>query len=316
MNKLTDLKVGRSNLKQDVVDLINATYDLGDVIGEGSFSVVKKATHRETNQEFAVKIMSKEDVGEVHQGELLKEMEILTSVSHPNIIELKACYDTGEEIYFFMEYAPGGYLFDRVKEKGSYSESDARQLVRNITDAVNTLHENKIIHRDLKPENLLMKSFDSDTCVKIADFGMSKIISQERMLLTACGTPSYTAPETLTADGYDEGIDCWALGVISYILLCGFPPFTGDTLPQLLEKIMTAQFEYPNEYWADVSDTAKDFINRLLVVDREERMTAKQALEHPWLTEPEDAGLPLPKVSAQMEETQKKWKASRNNQSS
>jgi len=177
--------------------------------------------------------------------------------------------------------------------------------------ALEHLHVQNIIHRDLKPENLLMKSLDDDTSVKIADFGLSKIIDQERMLLTACGTPAYVAPEILLAQGYDKAVDLWCIGVISYILLCGFPPFAAEGLPQLLEKIITADFDYPANYWDEVSDGAKDFVDRLLVLDPKNRMTASEALKHPWLSGESTKDNSLPKVKEQMKQTVDERKESR-----
>jgi len=182
-----------------------------------------------------------------------------------------------------MELVTGGELFDRIVEKGSYSEEDAKTLVRKIVSAIEYLHSLNIAHRDLKPENLLVKSIADDTEVKIADFGLSKIIDEQKMMQTACGTPGYVAPEVLNAEGYDKEVDMWSIGVITYILLCGFPPFYSESVPEVFEQIMKAEFDYPEEYWADISENAKDFINSLLVVDVSKRMTARQTLEHKWL---------------------------------
>jgi len=211
------------------------------------------------------------------------EMEILQKVHHPNIIALREMIDTKDKIYFVMELVTGGELFDRIVEKGSYSEEDAKELVRKIVSAVEYLHSKGIAHRDLKPENLLVKSLECDTEVKIADFGLSKIIDQEKMMQTACGTPGYVAPEVLQAEGYGEEVDMWSIGVITYILLCGFPPFYSESVPEVFEQIMKAEYDYPAEYWDDISEDAKDFINHLLVVDVKKRLSAKKALEHGWL---------------------------------
>jgi len=135
----------------------------------------------------------------------------------------------------------------------------------------------------LKPENLLLKTGDDDKEVKIADFGLSKIVGTEKMMQTACGTPGYVAPEVLTATGYDKEVDMWSVGVITYILLCGFPPFYNEDVPKLFEQILNADFDYPEDYWKDISQKAKDFINKLLVVDPKKRLTASSALEDPWL---------------------------------
>jgi len=227
-------------------------------------------------------------------------MEILQKVHHPNIIALKEMIDTKDKIYFVMELVTGGELFDRIVEKGSYSEEDAKELVRKIVSAVEYLHSKEIAHRDLKPENLLVKSLECDTEVKIADFGLSKIIDQEKMMQTACGTPGYVAPEVLQAEGYGEEVDMWSIGVITYILLCGFPPFYSESVPEVFEQIMKAEYDYPAEYWDDISDEAKDFINHLLVVDVKKRLTAKKALEHAWLKTGKTKTSKLAKFQAKM----------------
>jgi len=222
-------------------------------------------------------------VGKDYEKNLRMEMEILQKISHPNIIQLKEIVDTKDKLYFVMELVTGGELFDRIVDKGSYSEDDAKELVRKIVSAVEYLHNKGIAHRDLKPENLLVKSLECDTEVKIADFGLSKIIDQEKMMQTACGTPGYVAPEVLQAEGYGEEVDMWSIGVITYILLCGFPPFYSESVPEVFEQIMKAEYDYPAEYWDDISEEAKDFINHLLVVDVKKRLSAKKALEHPFL---------------------------------
>jgi len=211
------------------------------------------------------------------------EMEILQRVDHPNIIKLHEMIEAENKLYFVMELVTGGELFDRIVEKGSYSEEDAKVLVRKIVGAIEYLHKQDIAHRDLKPENLLVKSIEDDTEVKIADFGLSKIIDKDKMMQTACGTPGYVAPEVLNAEGYDREVDMWSVGVITYILLCGFPPFYSESVPEVFEQIMKAEFDYPEEYWDEISGEAKDFINHLLIVDVAKRMTADQALQHPWL---------------------------------
>jgi calcium/calmodulin-dependent protein kinase I len=213
------------------------------------------------------------------------EIAILKKVKHDNIISLLEMFECGDKIYFVMELVTGGELFDRIVEKGSYTEEDAKRLVRKITHAIKYLHENDIAHRDLKPENLLVKSLEEDTEVKIADFGLSKVIDQDKMMQTACGTPGYVAPEVLNAEGYDKEVDMWSIGVITYILLCGFPPFYSESVPEVFEQIMKADYDYPEEYWNEISDDAKDFINQLLVVDVSKRLTAEGALQHKWLAE-------------------------------
>jgi len=263
---------------------IDKYYEFKTELGRGAFSIVYMATQRASGQHFAVKVINKKDLGKDYEKNLKMEVDILKKVNHPNIIALKELFDTPDKLYLVMELVTGGELFDKIVEKGSYTESEASQLVRKIVSAVDYLHNLNIVHRDLKPENLLLKRADNDLEIAIADFGLSKIVGQQMMMQTACGTPSYVAPEVLNASGYGKEVDMWSIGVITYILLCGFPPFYGDTVPEIFEQIMEANFDYPEEYWHTVSKEAKDFINRLLVVDSDKRLSAGDALRHPWLS--------------------------------
>jgi len=251
-------------------------------LGRGAFSVVKLAVNKKTSERFAVKIIDKKNVGS-DLVRLETEIQILKKVHHPNVISLKELFDTPEYLFIVTELVTGGELFDKIVEKGSYTEKTAATLVIKIVSAIDYLHNLGIVHRDLKPENLLLKSATDDTEVKLADFGLSKIVGPH-VMMTACGTPGYVAPEVLSATGYDKEVDLWSIGVITYILLCGFPPFYNEDLPKLFEQIMKADYDFPPEYWNHVSKDAKDFIKKLLVVDPSKRLSSQQALSHPWLT--------------------------------
>mmetsp|Transcript_12780 Transcript_12780/g.51024 ORF Transcript_12780/g.51024 Transcript_12780/m.51024 type:complete len:418 (-) Transcript_12780:62-1315(-) len=269
----------------EVITVFEDKYTVGDELGRGAFSVVKLVTSKRSGRQYAVKVIDKKDVGQ-DMARLRTEIEILTRVKHPNIINLKEIMEDDHTLFIITELVTGGELFDKIVELGAYTEADAALLVGRMVRAIDYLHGMGIVHRDLKPENLLLKNPDDISEVKLADFGLSKIVTpgaNAAMMQTACGTPGYVAPEVLTADGYDKEVDLWSIGVITYILLCGFPPFYNEHLPMLFEQIMKADYDYPADYWEDISDTAKNFIDRLLVVDPARRMTTKQALEHPWL---------------------------------
>jgi len=213
-----------------------------------------------------------------------------------------------------MEYVTGGELFDKIVEKGNYSEKDTIRLTRNVLDAIKHLHEKNIVHRYLKPENLLVKGND-DTHVMISDFGLSRVLGEESVAFTACGTPYYVAPEVVTSRGYGKEVDLWSVGVITYFLLAGFPPFMGETLPAIIEQIVSGEYDFPSPYWDQVSSKAKDFISKLLEVDPSKRLTADAALKHPWLAEKEvqsSQTRPLGN-SSKMRESNKKWKDSQTN---
>jgi len=247
------------------------------------FSIVKLGVNKKSGEKVAVKIIDKKAAATEQDEKRLKtEVEILKKVNHPNIVCLKDMFETNEKLYLVMELVTGGELFDKIVEKGQYSEKDASVIVKKMLSAVEYLHSVKIAHRDLKPENLLLKA-GNDTDVMLSDFGLSKIIGVESMMETACGTPYYVAPEVLSATGYDKEVDLWSVGVITYLLLCGFPPFYGETLPEVFEQIMKAEYDFPEPYWTEISKEAKDLIGKLLVVDASKRLTATQALKHPWV---------------------------------
>jgi calcium/calmodulin-dependent protein kinase I len=173
-------------------------------------------------------------------------------------------------------------LFDRIVAKGSYTERDASRLIKQILEAVDYMHDQGIVHRDLKPENLLYESQDEDSNIKISDFGLSKIIFS-KMMMTACGTPGYVAPEVLAQKPYGKEVDVWSIGVISYILLCGYQPFYDENDSNLFALILKGKYEFDSPYWDDISDSAKDFIRHVMCLSVENRYTCKDALRHPWL---------------------------------
>jgi calcium/calmodulin-dependent protein kinase I len=264
---------------------ITESYTLGDELGRGAFSIVKKGIEKKTGKAYAIKIIDKTKAcGEAEKKRLATEVKILQQVKHPNIVGLKDLFETKTELYLVMELITGGELFDKIVEKGQYTEKDASIIVAKILNAVDYLHNQGIAHRDLKPENLLLRGGD-DTEVLISDFGLSKIVDQSAMMETACGTPYYVAPEVLQATGYDKEVDLWSVGVITYLLLCGFPPFYGENLPEVFEQIMKAAYDFPSPYWDNVSANAKDFIKKLLVVDPKKRLNAQQAMQHPWIAQ-------------------------------
>jgi len=228
-------------------------------------------------------VIDKKEAGSQQDERRLRtEIDILTRVKHPNIVCLKDIFEDPNHLYIVMELISGGELFDKIVERGSFSEKETSELVSKILSAVEYLHSNGIAHRDLKPENLLLKAGDI-TEVMLSDFGLSKIIGEDTMMQTACGTPYYVAPEVLSATGYGPEVDLWSVGVITYLILCGFPPFYGDSLPEVFEQIMKAEYDFPEPYWNDISKEAKDFIGRLLVVDPKKRYNSTQALEHVWI---------------------------------
>nr|XP_033773278.1 calcium/calmodulin-dependent protein kinase type 1G isoform X2 [Geotrypetes seraphini] len=209
-------------------------------------------------------------------------MEVLGSIQHDNIVTLEDIYESATHFYLVMQLVSGGELFDRILERGVYTEKDASNVIRQVLSAVKYLHDNGIVHRDLKPENLLYLNPDEDSKIMITDFGLSKM-EGNGIMSTACGTPGYVAPEVLAQKPYSKAVDCWSIGVITYILLCGYPPFYEETESKLFEKIREGSFEFESPFWDDISYSAKDFIGRLLEKDPTKRFNCEQALRHPWI---------------------------------
>ncbi len=193
-------------------------------------------------------------------------------------------------VYLVTDLALGGELFDRICRKGSYYESDAADLIRATLSAVAYLHDHGIVHRDLKPENLLFRTPEDNADLLIADFGLSRIMDEEQfhVLTTTCGTPGYMAPEIFKKSGHGKPVDVWAIGVITYFLLCGYTPFDRDSNLEEMQAILVADYSFtPIEYWRGVSQSARRFIQRCLTIDPTKRMTAHEALSHEWIAGPE-----------------------------
>lgn len=207
-------------------------------------------------------------------------------MGHKNILTLVDYFETMNNLYLVTDLALGGELFDRICRKGSYYESDAADLILATLSAVAYLHDHGIVHRDLKPENLLFRTPEDNADLLIADFGLSRVMDEEQfhVLTTTCGTPGYMAPEIFKKTGHGKPVDIWALGVITYFLLCGYTPFDRDSDFEEMQAILKADYAFePVDYWRGVSDAAKNFIARCLTIDASRRMTAHEALQHPFV---------------------------------
>uniref|UniRef100_A0A182JI42 Protein kinase domain-containing protein n=1 Tax=Anopheles atroparvus TaxID=41427 RepID=A0A182JI42_ANOAO len=284
---------------------IDDKYVIKELLGTGAFSEVRLCEHKETAQQYAVKIIDKKAL-KGKEDSLENEIRVLKRFSavrsdgsgvhstgpplvggprfaHPNIVQLLETFEDKSKVYLIMELVTGGELFDRIVEKGSYTERDASNLIRQVLEAVDYMHEQGVVHRDLKPENLLYYSPAEDSKIMISDFGLSKM-EDSGFMATACGTPGYVAPEVLAQKPYGKAVDVWSIGVISYILLCGYPPFYDENDANLFAQILKGEFEFDSPYWDEISDSAKDFIRQLMCVNVERRFTCKQALAHPWIS--------------------------------
>eukprot|EP01116_Phalansterium_solitarium_P017026 TRINITY_DN4096_c0_g1_i2.p1 TRINITY_DN4096_c0_g1~~TRINITY_DN4096_c0_g1_i2.p1 ORF type:complete len:513 (+),score=187.69 TRINITY_DN4096_c0_g1_i2:107-1645(+) len=262
---------------------IEDKYIMGKELGRGAFSIVKLGTSKATGKTHAIKCIIKKNLKPTEMQLLEREIDIMDKLKHPNVIELSEIMDSPDFLYLVLELCSGGELFDAIVKRGSYSEADAAHVVKQILQGVKYCHDNGVAHRDLKPENLLLASTPGQKdVVKLADFGLSKDV-ESGVLSTSCGTPDYVAPEVLLNDHYDVGVDIWSIGVITYVLLCGFPPFYGERQKDLFENIMAGRYNFPEPEWSANSEEAKDFIRHMLVTDPKKRYTAQQCLDHKWI---------------------------------
>mmetsp|Transcript_39649 Transcript_39649/g.55885 ORF Transcript_39649/g.55885 Transcript_39649/m.55885 type:complete len:515 (+) Transcript_39649:28-1572(+) len=272
----------------DVLSDVRVKYHINPKeLGHGHYGVVRKCMDRKTNQWYAIKSIRKSKVGKIEV--LKREIEILKRVDHPNIIKLVDIFEDQKYLHLITELCTGGELFDRIIDKtnsneGHFSEHDAAKLVRDICDAIAYCHDVKqIAHRDLKPENFLFLNKKDDSPIKIIDFGLSRHDTQNLGIMkTKVGTPYYVAPEVLRRD-YTHSCDIWSIGVITYILLCGYPPFYGDSDNEIFDSVRVGRFEFPSPEWDDISEEAKDFIRNMLHMDQKKRLTAAQAMKHKWI---------------------------------
>ncbi|XP_075029610.1 ribosomal protein S6 kinase alpha-1 isoform X1 [Calonectris borealis] len=263
----------------------NDGYVVKEAIGVGSYSVCKRCIHKATNMEYAVKVIdkSKRDPSE--------EIEILLRYGqHPNIITLKDVYDDGKYVYLVTELMRGGELLDKILRQKFFSEREASSVLHTICKTVEYLHSQGVVHRDLKPSNILyVDESGNPESIRICDFGFAKQLRAENgLLMTPCYTANFVAPEVLKRQGYDEGCDIWSLGVLLYTMLAGCTPFANgpsDTPEEILTRIGGGKFSVSGGNWDTISDMAKDLVSKMLHVDPHQRLTAKQVLQHPWITQ-------------------------------
>jgi len=253
------------------------------VIGEGSYGSVVRCTNKETSQMRALKTISHAVIGS-QSDQFKEEMAIMKLLDHPNIVRLYETFEDARNIYLVLELCTGGELFDRIVEVGNFTEKVAVLVVQQMLRAINYMHLNYIMHRDLKPENWLLASDESmdKSSLKLIDFGLSKRFEPGQFASTRAGTPYYVAPEVL--DGrYAEKSDVWSIGVIMYIMLCGSPPFTGNETVAVLDAVRRARPTFDRESWKGISAEAKQLLKSLLTKDPSSRLTAANALKHPWM---------------------------------
>ena len=259
-------------------------YKFGDQLGAGTLSTVTAATHIQSNKSYAIKCVRREDLHHSDAVALQDEISALKALAEcPYIVKFYDVFDEVDNTFLVLERMEGGDLIDRIIEKAHYTESDAREVCKQLLLGVEFCHSKRIANRNLKPENLLLVSKESDTDVKINDFGYAKKVLYPNSLRTQCGTEGYVAPEILEhRPAYDVKCDMWSLGVIIYIVLGGYRPFRG-TPDEVMKQIRYGNYEFHPKYWNHVSSDAKDLVRRMLTVDTETRISATDALQHRWI---------------------------------
>uniref|UniRef100_A0A3B4ZIL1 CaM kinase-like vesicle-associated protein n=1 Tax=Stegastes partitus TaxID=144197 RepID=A0A3B4ZIL1_9TELE len=273
------------NNPSDVTD----KYDLGQIVKSEEFCEIFRAKDKTTMKMYTCKKFLKKDGRKVRKA-AKNEILILKMVKHPNILQLVDVYETKKEYFLFLELATGREVFDWILDQGYYSERDTSNVVRQVLEAVAYLHSLRIVHRNLKLENLVYYNRLKHSKIVISDFHLAKL--ENGLIKDPCGTPEYLAPEVVGRQRYGRPVDCWATGVIMYILLSGNPPFYDETDDDdyenhdknLFRKILAGDYEFDSPYWDDISDSAKSLVARLMEVDQDQRLTAQEAINHEWIS--------------------------------
>ncbi|XP_052069980.1 calcium/calmodulin-dependent protein kinase type II delta chain-like isoform X1 [Mytilus californianus] len=263
-------------------------YEMKEEIGKGAFSVVRRCIQKNSQLEFAAKIINTKKLSARDHQKLEREARICRLLKHPNIVRLHDSIQDEGCHYLVFDLVTGGELFEDIVAREFYSEADASHCMQQILESVNYCHEHGIVHRDLKPENLLLASKAKGAAVKLADFGLAiEVQGDQQAWFGFAGTPGYLSPEVLRKDPYGKPVDIWACGVILYILLVGYPPFWDEDQHRLYAQIKAGAYDYPSPEWDTVTPEAKNLINSMLTVNPAKRITAQEALRHPWICQRE-----------------------------
>lgn len=259
-------------------------YDIKEELGKGAFSIVKRCVQKSTGLEFAAKIINTKKLTTRDFQKLEREARICRKLQHSNIVRLHDSIQEENYHYLVFDLVTGGELFEDIVAREFYSEADASHCIQQILESVNHCHQNGVVHRDLKPENLLLASKLKGAVVKLADFGLAiEVTGDQQAWFGFAGTPGYLSPEVLKKEPYGRAVDIWACGVILYILLVGYPPFWDEDQHRLYSQIKAGAYDYPSPEWDTVTAEAKNLINQMLTVNPFKRITAAEALKHPWI---------------------------------
>uniref|UniRef100_A0AAV2JMF7 calcium/calmodulin-dependent protein kinase n=1 Tax=Knipowitschia caucasica TaxID=637954 RepID=A0AAV2JMF7_KNICA len=259
-------------------------YQLYEELGKGAFSIVRRCVKKSTGQEYAAKIINTKKLSARDHQKLEREARICRLLKHPNIVRLHDSISEEGFHYLVFDLVTGGELFEDIVAREYYSEADASHCINQILESVSHIHQHDIVHRDLKPENLLLASKMKGAAVKLADFGLAiEVQGDQQAWFGFAGTPGYLSPEVLRKDPYGKPVDIWACGVILYILLVGYPPFWDEDQHKLYQQIKAGAYDFPSPEWDTVTPEAKNLINQMLTINPAKRITADQALKHPWV---------------------------------
>ncbi|XP_068575196.1 calcium/calmodulin-dependent protein kinase type II subunit gamma isoform X3 [Cebidichthys violaceus] len=259
-------------------------YQLYEELGKGAFSIVRRCVKKSTGQEYAAKIINTKKLSARDHQKLDREARICRLLKHPNIVRLHDSISEEGFHYLVFDLVTGGELFEDIVAREYYSEADASHCINQILESVSHIHQHDIVHRDLKPENLLLASKMKGAAVKLADFGLAiEVQGDQQAWFGFAGTPGYLSPEVLRKDPYGKPVDIWACGVILYILLVGYPPFWDEDQHKLYQQIKAGAYDFPSPEWDTVTPEAKNLINQMLTINPAKRITADQAIKHPWV---------------------------------
>lgn len=307
MGTKEDLKFSKGIFVLSKSTKFNDDYKLEKTLGEGAYGVVGKCKHRQNGQVRAVKMLSKKNITEQELKDIANEVRIVKDLDHPNVMKMYEEYEDSKYLYIVTELIEGGELFDELIRRKKFTEKDCCAIVRQLLEALSYCHANMIVHKDLKPENILLEKKQDIQSIKLIDFGTAQKFDRKKKMTNIIGTPYYVAPEVLRGS-YDEKCDVWSVGVIMFILLSGTPPFNGKDDNEIMKKVAAGKYEFKADKWKNVSSEAKSLIKKMLVLDTDERISAKDALDDEWFTKIANNTISTKKLGSAMNDL-KKFKA-------
>ena len=278
-NRETQIKITQGNFVNFNKGNIQNDYHI-DEESSRCFSTIRKIKNKTTEITRALKVIKKSS------NNILKtfnDVDLLKNLIHPNIMQILEIYEDKNNLYLVCEFCEGEDLFDQILKKVSFTEDKAAGIIKQILSALTYIHSNNIVHRDIKPENILLDS-NNDDSIKIIDWGTARYFNKKNKLRKVSGSPYYIAPEVLL-EKYDEKCDIWSCGVIMYTLLCGYPPFNGETDVEILNRIRTGKFIFPDEEWEFISPEAKDLIRKMLKYNPSKRLSGSDCIQHAWFSD-------------------------------